>query len=552
MLYNFQTKESEKRLKMEKVYIFGHRNPDTDSVTAAISLSYLKKKQGINAIPVILSSITKETSYALKYFKVKEPLFLNDVKLKVKDLDYSKGYMAETNISIYEAYKKMTEEQISKIPIVDKNKKILGIVSMTDIAKESLNGNYSKINTSYKNILTAIDGTKVLKYDNIIKGNLIVPGYRSTTFINEIPLKNNDILITSNRYSIIEYAIKCQVKLIIVTNSQDLKEEQILLAKENKVNIIKTNYSDLETIKKFNFCNNVETIINTTKVHIVNENEDLSNFISSAEKTKYTYYPIVDNNEKCLGIIKFANVGYRNKKKVILVDHNSYEQSAIGLEEADIIEIIDHHNISNIGTTHPINFRNMPVGSTNTIIYLMYRENNIKIPKQIAGLMLSGILSDTLILNSPTTTLIDKDAVNNLARLAEVDYKKYGFDMIAYGTKLTGKTKEEILYTDFKKYPTEQGLIGLGQIYTTNIEEIDSEKESYIEMLDNISTHNEYKFIALFVTDIIKNGTYVYYSKQAKEILEQSFNKEFYQGIYLEGILSRKMQILPTILDIMN
>ena len=199
-------------------------------------------------------------------------------------------------------------------------------------------------------------------------------------------------------------------------------------------------------------------------------------------------------------------------KKVILVDHNSYEQSVIGLNEADILEIIDHHNISNIGTTTPINFRNMPVGSTNTIIYLMYKENKIKIPKDMAGLMLSGILSDTLILNSPTTTRIDKDAVNNLAKIAGVDYKKYGFDMISYGTKLIYKTKEEILYTDYKKYPTEEGKIGLGQIYTTNIQDIEDEKQEYLDMLNDISKNNEYKFVALFVTDIIKNGTYVYYS----------------------------------------
>ena len=237
---------------------------------------------------------------------------------------------------------------------------------------------------------------------------------------------------------------------------------------------------------------------------------------------------------------------------MILVDHNSYEQSAIGLEEAEILEIIDHHNISNIGTTHPINFRNMPVGSTNTIIYLMYKENNVKIPRNMAGLMLSGILSDTLILNSPTTTNIDKDAVNNLARIAKVDYKKYGFDMLSYGTKLDGKTKEEILYTDFKKYPTDEGKIGLGQIFTTNINEIDCDREEYIKLLNNISKNNEYKFITLFVTDIIKNGTYVYYSEEAKEILEKAFNMEIPQGAYLEGVVSRKTQILPSILDIMN
>ncbi len=537
---------------MEKIYIFGHRNPDTDSVTAAITLSYLKRKQGLHTVPVILSSISKETSYALNYFGVKEPMFLNDVKLKVKDLEYSKGYMATSDISIYEAYLRMEKEGISKIPIVDKSKKLLGMLSMKDIAKECLIGDQSKIETYYKNIILTIEGEKVLEFDNIIKGRLIIPGFRSTTFINEIELKPNDILITGNRYSIIEYAINSKVKMIIVTDNQEIKEEQLSEAKKNKVNIIRTKYSILDTIKKFNFCNNVGTIINTKKVHTINENEDLSSFISAAEKAKYTYYPIVNNDKKCLGIIKFANVGYQNKKKVILVDHNSYEQSAIGLNEAEILEIVDHHNISNIGTTHPINFRNMPVGSTNTIIYLMYKENNVKIPKNIAGLMLSGILSDTLILNSPTTTIIDKDAVNNLARIAKVDYKKYGFDMLSYGTNLSGKTKEEILYTDFKKYPTDEGTIGLGQIFTTDISEIDGEKEEYINMLNEIASHNEYKFIALFVTDIIKNGTYIYYSNGAKEILDHAFNVETKEGIYLDGILSRKMQILPAILDVMN
>ena len=538
---------------MENVYVFGHRNPDTDSVTAAITLSYLKRKLGMNAIPVILSSINRETKYALNYFGVTEPKFLNDVKLKVRDLDYSKGYMVPIDCSIYDAYQKMAREGISKIPVVDKNKQLLGIVSMTDIARECLTGEYSKIDSYYKNILSAINGEKVTKYDMVIKGRLVVPGYRSTTFINEIPLKEDNILITGNRYSIIEYAIESKVKLIIVTDNLEVKPEQLRLAKTNKVNIIKTKYSSLDTIKKFNFCNNISTIMTTTKVHTVNANDDLSAFVTSAEKAKYTYYPIIDNHNKCLGIIKYANIGYRNKKKVILVDHNSYEQSAIGLEEADILEIVDHHNIANIGTSHPINFRNMPVGSTSTIIYLMYKENNIKIPRDMAGLMLSGILSDTLILNSPTTTNIDRDAVNNLARLAKVDYKKYGFDMISYGTKLVGKTKEEVLYNDYKRYPTSNGTIGLGQIYTTNIADFEKEKKDYIDMLNNVASINEYKFVALFVTDIIKNGTYIYYSNGGKEILTKAFNlEEINEGTYLPNVLSRKMQVLPAILDIMN
>ena len=538
---------------METVYVFGHRNPDTDSVTAAITLANLKRKLGMNAVPVILSSVNRETKYALNYFGVKEPMFLNDVKLKVKDLAYSKGYMAPVDYSIYDAYLKMASEGISKIPIVDKQKKLLGIVGMKDIAEACLNGDYSRIDTYYKNILSVLDGVKITKYDNIIKGKLIVPGHRSTTFINEIKLTSNDIIITGNRFSILEYAIQSCVKLIVVTGNLEVKPELVKLAKANKVNIISTKFSALDAINKFNFCNNVTTIINTKKIHTVNENDDLSSFIASADKSKYTYYPIIDNADKCLGIIKFANVGYQNKKKVILVDHNSYEQSAVGLEEADILEIVDHHNIANIGTKNPINFRNMPVGSTNTIIYLMYKENNVKITREIAGMMLSGILSDTLILNSPTTTNIDRDAVNHLARIAKVSYKKYGFDMISYGTKLVGKTKEEIFYNDFKRYPTDNGTIGLGQIYTTNIEDIEKSKQGYIDMLNNVAKTNEYKFVALFVTDIIKNGTYVYFSDGGKEILSKAFDIEnIPEGTYLKDILSRKMQILPAILEIMN
>ena len=530
---------------MEKVYIFGHRNPDTDSVTAAITLAYLKRKLGMNAIPVVLSSISSETMYALNYFNVKTPMFLNDIKLKVKDLDYSKNYMITDNSSIYESYQKMEKEGLSKIPVVDKQKRIIGINSMKHIVRKFLQGVNVPLKASYKNILSCLEAEEILKFDNLIKGKIHIPEYGKTFQVQE-----NDIVITNNDITI-EESIDAHAKLIIITD-EIVKKEHIELASKNKVNLIKTSLSLIDTIQKINFCNDVSTILSVKKMHVVNEDDDLSDFIKEVEKTKYTYYPIVDKQQKCLGIIKVADVGFYNKKKVILVDHNSYEQSVIGLNEAEILEIVDHHNISNIGTTTPINFRNMPLGSTNTIIYLMYKENGVKIPKDMAGLMLSGILSDTLILNSPTTTNIDRDAVNTLSRIAGVDYKKYGFDMISYGTRLTNKTKEEILYTDFKKYTTEEGRIGLGQIYTTDIEEIEKEKEEYIKMLNETSDNNEYKFVALFVTDIIKNGTYIYYSRNAEEILSKAFDIEISQGYYLEGILSRKLQVLPAILNIMK
>lgn len=538
---------------MDSIYIFGHRNPDTDSVCAAITLAYLKRKLGFNAIPAILSSINQETQYALKYYGVNEPIYLNDVKLKIRDLDYSKGYMVPLDCSIYDAYHKMVSIGISKIPVVDKYKKIIGIASMKDIASACLNGNYSRIDTNYINIINVLKGEKVTKFDNLIKGRLVVTSENTTTIGKDFKIKENDILITGNRHSIIDYAIKNCVKLIVITNNEEIKKDQLALAKEKRINIIRTKFSDLDTINRFKFSNIVSTIVSSEKIHVVSENDDVSNFVAEADKSRYTYYPIVDSKEKCLGIVKFANVNYNHRKKVILVDHNSFLQSAVGLEEAEILEIIDHHNLSNNGTNKPINFRNMPVGSTCTIIYLMYKENGIKIPKNMAGMLLSGILSDTLILNSPTTTKVDKMAVNDLTKIAKVDYKKYGFDMIAYGTKLNGKTKEEILYNDFKKYPTDNGTIGLGQIYTTNILEVEREKDEYLKMLDKVQVSNEYRFVALFVTDIIKNGTYVYFSHGGKDILTKAFDLDNIQeGEYIKGILSRKMQILPAILEVMN
>lgn len=535
---------------MEKVYIFGHRNPDTDSVTAAITLSYLKNKMGMNTVPAVLSSINLESKYALNYFECEEPIFLNDVSTKIKDLMYTKNYTVKEKDSIYEAYFKMNKAGISKIPVVDKNKKMLGILSMKDIAKDQFSFNYSYVDATYDNICEVIKGREILRFNDDITGNLLVAAYKSTTFMEEVHLDKDSILIVGNRHSILEYAVNSGVKLIVITGNGEIKKEHLEIAKKNNVNIIITSYNTLETTKIFNLCNNVTTIINTGKVLCVNEYDDTNDFIKLANKTRYSYYPVLNKDNKCLGILRLSDVSFSNKKKVILVDHNSYEQSAIGLEDAEILEIIDHHNIGTIGTNMPISFRNMPVGSTNTIIYSLYKENRIAIPKKIAGLMLSGILSDTLILNSPTTTDYDVVAVKELSKIAKVDYKKYGEEMIKAGASLTGMTKEQVLYKDYKSYSLKKGKIGLGQVVTMDINEILDEKDEYIDLLNTVCESNNYLFVCLFVTNILENGTYVLFSERAKEYLENGFDiEDIKQGNFLKGIVSRKKQILPAIMN---
>ena len=538
---------------MEKIYIFGHRNPDTDSVTASITLSYLKNRLGMNTVPAVLSSINLESKYALQRFNTPEPIFLNDVNIKIKDLKYTKNYTVREDDSIYESYFRMNKVGISKIPVVDKEKKLLGILSMKDIAKDQFSFNYSFVEASYSNICEVIKGRELTKFDDNIAGNLIVAAYKSTTFMEEIVLNKESILIVGNRHSILEYAVNSGIKLIVITNNGEIKKEHLEIAKRNNVNIIITPYSTLETTKVFSLCNNVTTILNTEKVLCVNENDDINEFIKIANKTRYSYYPVLNKKDRCMGIIRLSDVSFSHKKNVILVDHNSYEQSAIGLEDANILEIIDHHNIGTIGTNMPISFRNMPVGSTNTIIYNLCKENRINIPKNIAGLMLSGILSDTLILRSPTTTDYDRIAVENLSKIAKVDYKRYGHDMIKAGSSLEGMTKEQVLYKDYKSYNIGNQKMGLGQIITMDIKEVLSEKDEYIELLNNVSNNNNYLFVCLFVTDILDNGTYVLYSDRAKEVLESAFSiKDIKQGHFLKGIVSRKKQILPVLMNDME
>ena len=533
----------------DKIYVFGHRNPDTDSVAAAISLAYLKNKLGINAEAAVLSSVNLETKYALNYFNVSEPIFLNDVKIKVSDLDYTQNYSVTERDSINDAYVKMVEAGISKIPVVDDKSKLLGIITMKDIAHEQFSDSIDKIDSTYDNIMEAIDGEEVLRIDNDIKGRMFVASYKSSTIKENVKFDNNDILIVGDRHSIIEYAIECGVKLLIVTGPNTIKKEHIELAKKHGVNIINTKHNTIITARRFNLANNISTLPYTKNILCISEHENVSDFMTIANKTRYSYYPVINEDDECIGILRLSDVSYDNRQKVILVDHNNYEQSAIGLDEADILEIIDHHNIGSIGTNMPINFRNMPVGSTNTILYKLYLENNIDIPKDIAGLMLSGILSDTLILSSPTTTDLDKEAVLVLSKIAEVDYNEYGLDMLKAGSSLKGKTYEEVLYTDYKTYPVGDKRIGLGQLSTTNPDEILEVMNDYVDLLNEVADANDYYLVCLFVTDIISKGSYVLYSKRAEDILRKVYkNDQLTEGTFLEGVVSRKKQILPGIM----
>lgn len=534
-----------------KTMIFGHKKPDTDSVMAAISLSYLENECGKDTEPRLLGETNKETKYALEKFMLEEPDYLNDVKLQLKDVNYHKGFFLHENDSIYKGYQYMLKEELTGLPVVTENSQFVGLITMKDLSRNMLHERGDYIDTSYKNIIDVISGEEVLKFDEAVKGKILAASYNSNTFLENVNLSNNDILIVGNRYNIIKYAIEKQVKLLIIVSNLKIDNELIELAKKNKVNIISTHYDTYHVSRLISYANYINTLIGSYNPTKFLDTDYVADIIDINNKLKHTNYPVVDMNNECLGLLRITDLSEKNPKRVMLVDHNEKKQSADGIDEAEILEIIDHHNLGSITTNMPINFRNMAVGSTCTIIYNLFLEKDKKIPKQIAGALLSGILSDTLILKSPTTTEKDHEAVEALTKIADVDYQTYGMDMLKAGTSLEGMSKEDVLYNDFKLYTVGDKTFAVGQFFTMNFDEIESELDEYVKVLDEISEANEYDFLALYVTDIIKNGSYVLYNTKAKDIVETMYNnKAIYEGYFIEGCVSRKKNVIPIVMDI--
>lgn len=516
---------------MSVTYIFGHKKPDTDSVCSSIVLSYLKNKLGENTEPRILGNINKETEYVLKRFGFQEPKFLDDVKVQIKDMNFLQNAYLDENETISEAYNKMHNLNVTGLPLV-KNKNLSGYVNLKSISSYAIN-NVSLLDTNYNAILGILKGKSILKFTDEIKG--------------DIDTKKGKIVITDSID--LQEILSNKPKLLICANSLRLSKEDLELVRKNKVSIIETDLTLVNAISIIKFVNPVKEINNNKEPIKFYLHDERNDFIEISNKYGHTNYPIVNRKNECLGMIRLLDINNYQKKKVILVDHNQKDQTVDGIDEAEILEIIDHHNLGIIGTNSPISFRTMPVGCTNTILYQLFKENHITIPKNIAGLMASAIISDTLLFKSPTTTPLDKETCLELCKIASLDVNKYGMEMFRAGFSVQGMSETEIFNQDFKTYITSNGAnLIISQFFTFDYESILKEKEKFIKVLDDMHKIYNYKVALLFVTDIIGNGSYLFYNKEAESIVSESYNIEnIYEGIYLADVVSRKKQMLPPI-----
>ncbi len=536
---------------MERVYVFGHKNPDTDSVCGAISLAYIKNiKKNKDYIPYILGEVNNETKYVLNYFKVNKPLYLNDTKLQVSDLKYKKGCFLNEYSTLNDLYTFMQKENVTGIQISDKTNKYHGIVTIKDLLKIIMDPNYDILGSSYENILKIIKGKEILRFKDKIDGRIILSAYKTTDFEENINLSSNNILITGNRFNIIKDAINAKVKLIIIVGTKKVSDDILNLAKKNKIDIILTMQDVLYVSKMIVLCNYIKNILVHNEQAVIDEHMYVNDFLTIANKYKFTNYPVVNRKGEILGLLRSSDIEDKVKKKVILVDHNEFSQSADGIEEADILEIVDHHKVGNINSSSPINFRNMAVGSSCTIIYEMYKEAKVKPPKEIAGLLLSGIISDTLLFHSPTSTSLDEKEAQELTRIAKVDINKYAKGMFEAAASIKGKTIEELIYNDFKAFNISNRKIGIGQMTVIDYEKVLKEKDKYVAVLEKISKDHDYDIMAFCITDVINSNTYLLYNEKAKTVFETIFDANpIYEGYKLNGVVSRKKQIIPLLME---
>ena len=537
---------------MDKIFVFGHKNPDTDSVCGSICLSYLKNKLGLNTEPRLLGEVNDETKYALNYFGFSVPKYLNDVKVKIKDILYHKDYYINENSSIYDTYNFMNDKNITGIPVVDNDKKFVGYVSLKEIARSMITDNNTYLDTTFDNIIGTLKCNVFVKSSDVICGNIIAATFDDNTFINKVKLDGNSILIVGDRRNIIDYAIESKVKLIVLIGNSMLNDEELSNAINNKVNVITTPLTSFEVSKLLCLTNKINTIKRSENCICLDVDDYMTEFLDISNKTKHTNYPIVSKRNTCYGMLRLIDISEYKKNKVILVDHNSLKQSVDGLDEAEIVEVIDHHNIGDI-TKIPVNYRVMSVGSVCTIIYYLFKENSVEIPNNIAGLLISGIISDTLLLNSPTTTVQDRLVLDELSIRIGIDYSEYGMSLLKSGMNYSDKDINDIIYSDYKTFSVNNYKFSIGQVLTVDYKDFSDKIDRFIESLNDISRSNGYIVSALFITNILTKESMIIYSNNGTSILKDAYDlDDIYEGIVIDGILSRKKQIVPNIMDVLE
>ena len=529
---------------MEEILVFGHKNPDTDSICSSIAMSNLRKQQGFNAIPCRLGEINKETKFVLDKLGVKSPKLLKTVSAQITDLNYVEKSTISTEDSIKEALDLMTKENFSSLPVIDTEGYFKTMLSISDIANTYLEIDYSdlfsKYSTTFENLKEALEG-------EVISGNYpegeIASNLKEASELES--LKKGDIVITTSLTDGIDKSIQAGARVVIVCCR---KGDFISPRVTSECAIMLVRHSFFKAISLIIQSISVGGILNTNKVLFNFNKEDFLNEIRGIMKdANQTNFPVLEDDGKVYGTIRTKHLIDFHRKKVIMVDHNEFSQSVEGIQDAHILEVVDHHKFANFQTNEATKIRTEPVGCTSTIIYGLYKEAKIEPDEKTALLMLSAILSDTLLFKSPTCTSRDVEVAKELAKLAKVDnISEYGMEMLVAGTSMAKSSMKEIINQDKKIFPIGDMEIAVAQINTVQIGELVARKEEIAKEIEHEIGKYGYSLFLFVVTDIINSNSLVFTYGKEIEIVENAFKKEVVNNeILLENVVSRKKQIIP-------
>ncbi|MDO4311548.1 MAG: putative manganese-dependent inorganic diphosphatase [Eubacteriales bacterium] len=540
--------------KSKKVYVVGHKNPDTDSICSAIAYANLKRLvTGERYSARRAGQISEETQYVLKRFQVKTPKLLNNVKLQAKDADIHMIEGAGPNASIKHVWGLMKRQGMKTVPVLEDDE-LIGIATAGDIARSYMEMYDDTIlgeaKTQYQNIIDTLDGTLLTgDPEAYFTNGKVAIGASSPELMTEF-IGQGDLVILGNRYESHSCAIDINVRCIVVCQNAPVSEILVKRAESQGIVIIQTPHDTFNVARLINQSAPVKYFM-TKRPSLCTF--CLDDYMDDVRKTitKVTFreFPILNRQGKLQGFISRRRVMTVSKKQVILVDHNEKSQAVDGLEEADILEIIDHHRLGNIETVGPVYFRNQPVGCTATIIYQMYQENQVEITPQIAGLLCSAIISDTLLFRSPTCTSVDVATAEKLAEIADIDMEELAASMFRAGSNLHDKTPEELCFRDFKQFTVGEKVFGVGQINSMSKEELDSVKESLREYLPVVLQKNSLDMIYFMLTDILDEASEILCCGQgAKQAMIEAFGLPEDTGdIVLKKVVSRKKQVVPVL-----
>lgn len=543
--------------QQKSIWVIGHKNPDTDSICAAIAYADLKNKIGDqNYEPKRAGQVNGESSFVLDYFGFPMPEYVADVGAQVKDIAIRKTKGIGSNVSLKTAWETMKGQNVVTLPITSPSGLLEGLIITGDIATSYMdvydNRILSKARTQYKNIAETLEGEVIAgnAHGYFVKGKVVV-GTESPELMEEY-IEDDDMVILGNRYEVQLCAIEMNASCIIVSSGAKVSKTIQRLAEEKGCIIITTPYDTYTISRLINQSMPVKYFMRQENLVTFETEEYIDDVKDIMSKERHRDFPILKEDGTYVGMISRRNLLNMKRKRVILVDHNERTQAVDGIDGAEILEIIDHHRLGSLETISPVFFRNQPLGCTSTIIYQMYLEKGIEIPPKIAGLLCSAIISDTLMFRSPTCTPMDQQAAEALAGIAGIQVEEHAKRMFRAGSNFDAKTPEEILYQDFKTFQTDEVELGIGQLTAMSEEELQKVKAKLSGYICQVQKERKLDMLYVMLTNILEESTeLIFVGENAKEAAMQAFHchaEDRGDSLWLKGVVSRKKQMVPALM----